>query len=40
MEQDKPKNVISTASSSEKEVSFVLELEPGTGVENNESSGK
>ena len=40
MEQDKPENVISTAASSEKDASFVLELEPGTEIENNESSGK
>ena len=40
MEQDKPENVISTAASSEKDASFVLELEPGTEVEKNENSGK
>ena len=40
MEQDKPENVISPASSAEKDVSFVLELESGTGVEKNENSGK
>ena len=40
MEQDKPENVISPASSAEKDVSFVLELEPATIVEKNENSGK
>ena len=40
MEQDKPENVISPASLSEKDVSFVMELEPGTGVEKIENSGK